>query len=236
MDNENKTYILALGLDVILSLAYHISSAITGAAVLARSYTGYDTKEATIMAAIGAPLTVLASLITRACSDNENSKTNLLNICIGAVISSLIGYGIYNEVDKTTMGLGQTAAASAVGASILVLPLIGISVCSGAALFYSTLENNEEDSNIEESLGQLRRVQEIRRRLEMARSEANEDSVEARAVEEVQVMGITLVLKAKAVNSAEILKQATVTDIPESKNKVTNGLASKMVNDYLKIV
>ncbi len=236
MDNENKTYILALGLDVILGLAYHISSAITGAAVLARSYTGYDTKEATIMAAIGAPLTVLASLITRACSDNENSKTNLLNICIGAVISSLIGYGIYNEVDKTTMGLGQTAAASAVGASILVLPLLGISVCSGAALFYSTLENNEEDSNIEESLGQLRRVQEMTRRLEMM------NSVEARAVEEAQVMGITPVLKATAVNSAEIPNQAKVADIPEGKNKVTmqsssvNGLASKMVNDYLKIV
>lgn len=242
MDNENKTYILALGLDVILSLAYHISSAITGAAVLARSYTGYDTKEATIMAAIGAPLTVLASLITRACSDNENSKTNLLNICIGAVISSLIGYGIYNEVDKTTMGLGQTAAASAVGASILVLPLLGISVCSGAALFYSTLENNEE--NLDRSIPLEERRRQLRREVEMTRimlernnkaTEENNDNTII-PVEAVSARDIEPILIVKAVNSEEILNQATVTDIPESKNKATNGLARKVVNDYLKIV
>lgn len=234
MDNENKTYTLALGLGAILSLAYHISSAITGAAVLARSYTGYNTKEATIMASIGAPFTMLVGLITSACSDNENSKINILNTCIGAVVSSLIGYGIYNEVDKTTMGLGQTAAASAVGASILVLPLLGVSLCCAAALFYSTLESNEEDSlnslnsRIEDTLEQIR---EIRENIEKRPQEMNSNN----AIEIVETDDIRPVLEATAVTSADIGDKQGIS--PEkTKSSPVKGFASKMVNDYLKVV
>ena len=231
MDNENKTYTLALGLGVILSLAYHISSAITGAAVLARSYTGYNTKEATIMASIGAPFTMLVSLITSACSDNENSKINILNTCIGAVVSSLIGYGIYNEVDKTTMGLGQTAAASAVGASILILPLLGVSLCCGAALFYSTLESNEEDSRNSRIEDTLERIRETRENIEKRLQEMNSNN----AVEIVETDDIRPVLEATAVTSADIGDKQGISS-EKTKSNPVKGLASKMVNDYLKVV
>ena len=210
MEISNKQKMLILYISFILTPTYIILSALTGAAILSQSYTKYDIKEATIMAAIGVPFILFLDTINIICKDETESSKTIGNLIIGfsssTVISSLIGFGIYNEFEKTTMGIGQTAAASAVGASILALPIIGVSFCCAAALLYTT-EKNEE--NLDRSIPLEERRRQFRREVEMTRImlERNNETTEENnantimGVEAVSAIDVKPVLTATAVNS-----------------------------------
>ena len=248
LSNKENMFIICIG--YILSPIYMVMSALTGAAILSQSYTKYDIKEATIMAAIGVPFIVFLDAINIICKDEtESSKTIgalIIGLCSSTVISSLIGFGIYNEFEKTTMGIGQTAASSAVGASILALPIMGVSVCCAAALLYTT-ENNEENLErprpLQESLEQFRIVQELTR-IMLERDNENTEENNANTVmgvEAVSARDIEPVLTATAVNSIEMPNQAVVSKSENKKGsqKIMDNISSITTNitsDYLKIV
>ena len=251
MEISNKQKMLILYISFILTPTYIILSALTGAAILSQSYTKYDIKEATIMAAIGVPFIVLLDAINIICKDEtESSKTigNLIiGLCSSTVISSLIGFGIYNEFEKTTMGIGQTAASSAVGASILALPIMGVSVCCAAALLYTT-EDNEEDLEssrpFQEILERLqRRTQEMIRTMSESNTETTEENNANTiiGVEAVSAIDVKPVLTATAVNSIEMPNQTVVSknENKRESQKIMDNISSittNITNDYLKIV
>ena len=251
MEFSNKQNMLILCIGYILSPIYMVLSALTGAAILSQSYTKYDIKEATIMAAIGTPFILLLDTINIICKDEtESSKTTvnlIISLCSSAVVSSLIGFGIYNEFEKTKMGIGQTAASSAVGASVLALPLICVSACCVAALLYTT-ENNEEDSEssrpLQEILERLqRRTQEMTRTMSERNTETTEENNAntTMGVEAVSAIDIKPVLTATVVNSIEMPNQTVVSKNENKKGsqKIMDNISSITTNitsDYLKIV
>jgi hypothetical protein len=151
LEREKNTHLTLIIIAIILTPTYIVLSSLTGSAILSNSYSGYNNIEAVIMAAIGSPFILITDFITRFINSDSEDRKSFMSLILGlsasSVISSLIGYAIYNEFHKTEMKVGSTAAASAVGSAVLGIPFLCLTTCGTIAYLEM---RNRSDTNIDE--------------------------------------------------------------------------------------
>jgi hypothetical protein len=155
--SDSELCVVACGtslLTVAFGAAIGAASMVTGAAILDVSgYEGYhDLKDAATIGAVGQSV-VTAGVLFLVClglkSDSEQSSKNLI-ILLGimiAVLSAMAGQAILDAADKTDITLAESAAAAAVGASMIVPGV----VCCARGLF-AAADYDDDNSELSDML------------------------------------------------------------------------------------
>ena len=135
---------------LMLTPIFVILSALTGTAILSAYFNGYDLTESTTMAAIGGPFAIMLEMCFIPCTlitaTNRDGGSTACSIWWNTIFATVIGYGIYNGYKESEIKLGQIAAASSLGSSILAIPYLCIIGCCAANFKDSKKANHGEES------------------------------------------------------------------------------------------
>jgi hypothetical protein len=149
---DNKALLYMTILNIIITPTFLLLSSLTGSAILSNSYSGYNNIEAMIMAVIGSPFILVINAIDHCLETEKKSPSSvILGLSATSVISSLIGYAIYNEFNETEMTVGKTAAASAVGSAVIGLPFVCLAAC-GAIAYLEMKNESDRNENMQRQL------------------------------------------------------------------------------------
>ena len=153
---EPPYYTSSLPVSILADASFAILSALTGAAILANNYSGYNLGESFTMALIGSPfLMVYGAVAGLYCGERQRIRLgNILLVLSGdALACNLIGYAIYNEFKASKMSIAETVAGSITGTVVLLAPVVftisATAICSNRnELNSENIRRLEMDNNI----------------------------------------------------------------------------------------